>query len=120
MIDHIFLSVRDFEKSKAFFLAALRPLGYEEVMAFGSACGLGVKGKPDFWIGEGQVGHTQHIAFRSSDRARVRAFHEAALKAGGRDNGAPGLRPNYHPAYYGAFVFDPDGNNIEAVTHLPE
>jgi catechol 2,3-dioxygenase-like lactoylglutathione lyase family enzyme len=124
MIDHIGLSVGDYEKSKAFFLAALAPLGYALVMQVaeaGPAAGLGEAGKPDFWVAAGGATTPHaHIAFRVRDRATVRAFHEAALAAGGRDNGAPGLRPQYHPSYYGAFVLDPDGHNVEAVCHAPE
>jgi catechol 2,3-dioxygenase-like lactoylglutathione lyase family enzyme len=85
-----------------------------------SAAGFGRQGKPDFWIGQGDpAGQAVHIAFAASDRASVDAFHEEALAAGGRNNGYPGLRPEYHPSYYAAFVFDPDGNNIEAVCHEP-
>jgi catechol 2,3-dioxygenase-like lactoylglutathione lyase family enzyme len=85
-----------------------------------SAAGFGRQGKPDFWIGQGDpAGQAVHIAFAASDRASVDAFHEEALAAGGRNNGGPGLRPEYHPSYYAAFVFDPDGNNIEAVCHEP-
>ncbi len=124
MIDHIGLSVGDYEASKAFYLAALAPLGYALVMEIpeaGPAAGFGAAGKPDFWIARGAATtpHT-HIAFRARDRATVRAFHEAARAAGGRDNGAPGLRPEYHPSYYGAFVVAPDGHNVEAVCHDPE
>ena len=82
--------------------------------------GFGESAKPDSWIRQGEVGAAVHVAFASEDRATVDAFHEAAMAAGGRDNGGPGLRPEYHPSYYGAFVFDPDGNNIEAVCHGPE
>ncbi len=85
-----------------------------------SAAGFGRWGKPDFWISQGEPGQAFHIAFAADDRTTVDAFHEAAIAAGGRDNGGPGLRPEYHPSYYGAFVFDPDGNNIEAVCHMPE
>jgi catechol 2,3-dioxygenase-like lactoylglutathione lyase family enzyme len=124
MIDHVGLSVSDFQVSKAFYLAALAPLGYELVMETaeaGPAAGIGAGGKPDFWIADGgpTTPHT-HIAFRARDRATVRAFHKAALAAGARDNGAPGLRPEYHPNYYGAFVLDPDGHNVEAVCHDPD
>ncbi len=120
MLDHIGLAVRDLKASKAFYVSALAPLGYVVVMEFEGACGLGAGGKPDFWIGQGEPTHSLHVAFVSPDRKSVDAFHRAALAAGGRDNGAPGLRPQYHPTYYGAFVFDPDGNNIEAVCHRPE
>ena len=120
MIDHIVLTVSDAAKSKAFYLAALEPLGYEVVMEFGSGVGFGIAGKPDFWIHQADpVRPPVHVAFASADRATVDRFWKAALAAGGRDNGAPGLREHYHPNYYGAFVFDPDGNNIEAVCHRP-
>ena len=118
MLDHIGLRVSAYAKSKRFFESALAPLGYEVIMEFGgSTAGLGAAGKPDFWISQGEAGGPVHVAFASPDRATVDAFHEAALAAGGSDNGAPGLRPEYHPNYYGAFVLDPDGNNIEAVCH---
>ena len=128
MLDHVGISVHDLARSRAFYLAALAPLGYRllmEVNPPGGHCylGLGIigSGKPDFWLGEAPVatGHL-HLAFAAKDRASVDAFYAAALAAGGRDNGAPGLRPHYHPNYYGAFVLDPDGRNIEAVCHLPE
>ena len=121
MLDHITVHVSDYQRSKRFFESALAPLGYKVVMEFGSAAvGLGVGSKPDFWLAQGPTSGAVHIAFVSSNRAAVEEFHKAALAAGGRDNGAPGLRPQYHPGYYGAFVFDPDGNNIEAVCHQPE
>lgn len=120
MIDHVVLTVSDVSKSKAFYLAALDPLGYEIVMEFGQGVGFGVAGKPDFWIHQADpVRPPVHVAFASGDRATVDRFWKAALAAGGRDNGAPGLRQHYHPNYYGAFVFDPDGNSIEAVCHRP-
>ena len=119
MLDHIGLVVSDMAKAKQFFNQALAPLGYKALMDFGEAVGYGEGGKPDFWIGQGKVMTPTHIAFAASGRAIVDAFYKAAIGAGGRDNGAPGLRPNYHPNYYGAFVFDPDGNNIEAVCHTP-
>ena len=121
MLDHLVLSVSDFEASKAFYVQALAPLGYSIVMEFGAGAGFGVAGKPDFWVHRAvAVKPPLHVAFASPDRATVDAFHAAAIAAGGRDNGAPGLRPHYHPSYYGAFVLDPDGNNIEAVCHRPE
>lgn len=121
MIDHIIITVSDYEASKAFYLAALAPLGYEVIMEFGRAAGLGADGKPDFWLRQQEAARPPiHIAFASRDRSTVDRFYEAAMAAGGRDNGGPGLRPDYHPNYYGAFVFDPDGNNIEAVCHLPQ
>lgn len=121
MIDHFSLNVRSFEVSKRFYEAALAPLGYKVLMEFPNVAGLGEAGKPDFWIGQTQVevGPSQHIAFASRDRATVDAFYRAAIAAGGKDNGAPGIRAQYHPNYYGAFVLDPDGNNIEAVCHAP-
>ena len=118
MLDHIIITVSDYDASKKFYSSALEPLGYAVIMEFGRAGGFGVDGKPDFWIKEGDaVTPAIHIAFGSGDRPTVDKFHDAAMNAGGKDNGAPGLRPDYHPNYYGAFVFDPDGNNIEAVCH---
>ncbi|MGE3147563.1 MAG: VOC family protein [Pseudorhodoplanes sp.] len=128
MIDHIGFPVTDYERSKAFYLKALAPLGYELVMEVSqetekghSAAGFGIGRKPDFWIGsEGGVGKPLHVAILADNRAAVDAFHRAALAAGGTDNGTPGIRAHYHPTYYGAFVLDPDGHNIEAVCHGPE
>jgi catechol 2,3-dioxygenase-like lactoylglutathione lyase family enzyme len=120
MIDHVGLGVRDLEHSKAFYQQALRPLGYTLLMERDGSAGFGMNGKPDFWIHENRpVSGPVHVAVASPDRATVHAFHAAALAAGGRDNGAPGLRPQYHDRYYGAFVLDPDGNNVEAVCHRP-
>ena len=122
MLDHMTLRVRDHAKSKAFYVAALKPLGYEVVMEWEGFLGMGVKGKPDFWIApaEDRKYSQLHIAFRAPNRKAVHEFHEAALKAGGKDNGAAGVRPDYHQHYYGAFVLDPDGHNIEACCHSPE
>ncbi len=121
MIDHINLLVSDIERSKRFFQEALSPLGYELLMEHRiSGAGFGQAGKPDFWIKQGVLSSAIHVAFASPDRATVDAFHDAAIAAGGRDNGPPGLRPEYHSTYYGAYVLDPDGNNIEAVCHRPE
>jgi catechol 2,3-dioxygenase-like lactoylglutathione lyase family enzyme len=121
MIDHVSLHVRNYERSKAFYAEALRPLGYELIMEYdGSVAGFGTQGKPDFWMSEGGPSAPIHVAFASPDRATVDAFHAAALAAGATDNGPPGLRPHYHEQYYGAFVHDPDGNNVEAVCHRPE
>jgi catechol 2,3-dioxygenase-like lactoylglutathione lyase family enzyme len=124
MLDHIGIRARDLAKSKAFYAAALRPLGYEIVMEIGPehgapyvGVGLGVGGKPDFWVGAGQANGPIHCAFVAADRTAVDAFYAAAMAKGGKDNGAPGLRAEYHPNYYGAFVLDPDGNNVEAVCH---
>jgi catechol 2,3-dioxygenase-like lactoylglutathione lyase family enzyme len=121
LIDHIILSVSNLEAAKKFYEEALAPLEYRIVMYFEGGCGFGILQKPDFFIRQG--GPTTppvHIAFTSRDRATVDAFYEAAIAAGGIDNGKPGLREDYHPNYYGAFVFDPDGHNIEAVCHRTE
>ena len=120
MLDHVGIPVSDFERSKRFYEQALSPLGYGLIMEpRRGAAGLGRSGKPDFWIFRGEPASAVHVAFAADDRASVDAFHEAAIAAGGNDNGRPGLRPEYHPTYYGAFVLDPDGNNIEAVSHGP-
>ena len=126
MIDHISYAVTDYARSRAFYDAALAPLGYRPTMEFGRVTGYGDNGAPQFWISaEGDpaeaVGRSRgfHIAFRAPDRAAVNAFHLAALAHGGRDNGAPGVRSHYHPDYYAAFVFDPDGYRIEAVCRRP-
>jgi catechol 2,3-dioxygenase-like lactoylglutathione lyase family enzyme len=120
MIDHLGVPVSDMARSKTFYEAALAPLGYVTVMDFGEAAGLGAGGKPDLWIAKGSAGQGLHVAILAENRAAVDAFHRAALAAGGKDNGGPGLRPQYHATYYGAFVLDPDGNNLEAVCHKPE
>ena len=120
MIDHLGLAVRSCDASKRFYAAALAPLGYGLVVEREGRAAFGPPGKPLFWIHEGQPSAAIHIAFAARDRSAVNAFHEAALKAGATDNGLPGLRPDYHDHYYGAFVFDPDGNNVEAVCHEPE
>ena len=127
MIDHLGFPVSDYAASKAFYERALAPLGYRLVTEVGinemgaPACGFGVGGNPDFWIGgEGGNGKNPlHVAIVARDRAAVDAFHRAALAAGGKDNGPPGLRPQYGENYYAAFVLDPDGNNIEAVCQRP-
>ena len=127
MLDHIGVDVSDLKTSRAFYEAALAPLGYRviqelsaeqtganPVVMFGIAA-------PEFIIAEDRApGFGNHFAFRAETRAAVDAFYAAALKAGGRDNGGPGLRPNYGPTYYAAFVFDPDGFNVEAVCHTPQ
>jgi catechol 2,3-dioxygenase-like lactoylglutathione lyase family enzyme len=124
MIDHIGIPVSDYARSKAFYEKALAPLGYGlivEVQQQGNnipAAGFGIDRKPDFWIGgEGGLNKAVHVAVLAQTRSMVDAFYVAALAAGGQDNGAPGLRPLYHRDYYGAFVLDPDGHNIEAVCH---
>jgi catechol 2,3-dioxygenase-like lactoylglutathione lyase family enzyme len=126
MIDHVGFSVSDYSRSKAFYERALKPLGYTLVMeataqATGMpAAGFGSDGKPDSWIGgEGMLEKPLHIAIAAKDHASVDAFYRAALSAGGKDNGPPGIRSHYHPNYYAAFVLDPDGHNIEAVCHAP-
>ena len=120
MIDHTGVAVLNLRKSKAFYAAALAPLGYSALMEFEQVAGFGIAPKPDFWIAEGAPNVPPiHVAFRADSRAQVDAFYKAAIAAGGRDNGAPGLREHYHPNYYGAFVLDPDGHNIEAVCHDP-
>ena len=121
MLDHIGIEVKNYEESKAFYNAALAPLGYELIAEVQGWAGFGAEGKAGFWIVGGK--HTVpriHLAFRASSRAKVRAFYDAAIKAGAKDNGPPGVREIYHPDYYGAFVADPDGHNIEAVCHNPE
>jgi catechol 2,3-dioxygenase-like lactoylglutathione lyase family enzyme len=129
MIDHVGIPVSDLARATEFYLKALAPLGIGMIMQVsaeqtgkGGAVGFGAEMKPFFWIGEGEVacGQYVHVAFAAQSRADVDAFYQAALAAGAKDNGAPGLRPHYHADYYGAFVIDPDGNNIEAVCHIPE
>jgi catechol 2,3-dioxygenase-like lactoylglutathione lyase family enzyme len=121
VIDHIGLAVSDYEKSKQFFTQALAPLGIELVMEVEGWAGLGRAGKPEFWFGcHTQPQQAVHIAFTAQNREQVRAFHAAAIAAGGKDNGPPGIREIYHPNYYGAFVIGPDGHNVEAVCHSPE
>ncbi len=120
MIDHISIPVSDYPRAKAFYLQALAPLGYELVMEFGSgdhaSVGLGIGGKPDFWLAPGKrLAPPVHVAFNAATRVMVDDFYRAAMAAGGRDNGEPGIRERYHPNYYGAFVRDLDGHNIEAV-----
>ena len=119
MLDHVSLRVADFQRALAFYRAALAPIGYQVAMEFPGYCGLGERGKPDLWITlTDKTVLPTHLAFRT-DRTRVDAFHAAALAAGGVDNGPPGLRADYHPHYYAAFVIDPEGNNIEVVCHDP-
>lgn len=129
MLDHIGITVSDLGRSKAFYEAVLPAIGAGLVMEVtpeesgGSAhAGFGRDGNPGFWIGTGgTVTKGQlHVAFSAANRAAVDAFYKAAIAAGAKDNGPPGLRPHYHPSYYGAFVLDPDGHNIEAVCHAPE
>jgi catechol 2,3-dioxygenase-like lactoylglutathione lyase family enzyme len=119
MLDHVTLNVRNVQRSKGFYEQALRPLGYSAVAEWDHGAGFGTgEGGPDFWIVErGDVSAPVHVALRAGDHESVDAFHRAGLEAGGLDNGAPGIRPDYHERYYGAYVLDPDGNNIEAVFH---
>jgi catechol 2,3-dioxygenase-like lactoylglutathione lyase family enzyme len=128
MIDHIGLQVRDLAGATRFYLAALAPLGLGIVMEVSAEetgghahVGFGADGKPFFWIGVGEpASGPLHVAFAAKTRAAIDAFYQAALRAGGVDDGKPGLRPHYHANYYAAFVRDPDGNNIEAVCHAPD
>jgi catechol 2,3-dioxygenase-like lactoylglutathione lyase family enzyme len=121
IIDHIGFAISNSKQSNDFYSKALAPLGIEKVMEFGGWTGFGKNGKPEFWIGEApQVQKPMHIAFSADNREQVKQFYQAALAAGGKDNGKPGVREEYHPNYYGAFVIDPDGHNIEAVCHSPE
>ena len=131
MIDHTGIIVSEVARSRSFYAAALAPIGYTVLAEIPAAVtkstdviGFGEAPKPDFWISgasaERPVNHPPlHVAFRVANRTQVDAFYHAAIAAGGRDNGAPGPRPHYHPNYYGAFVLDPDGHNIEAVCHEP-
>ena len=124
-LDHVAISTADYPTSLAFYEKALAPLGIKTHMKFegdeGNVAGLGAE-QPFLWIGDGGklTGGRVHMAFAAATRAQVDAFYAAAMAAGGKDNGAPGLRPHYHATYYAAFVFDPDGHNIEAVCHAPE
>jgi catechol 2,3-dioxygenase-like lactoylglutathione lyase family enzyme len=126
-LDHIGINVSDYARSKAFYEIALAPLGIGLVMEYGKAAGFGREKKPDFWVGEGKTSFQKpeqlapitpiHVCFAARSREEVDAFHAAAVAAGGRDNGPPGIRAEYHPRYYGAFIIDPDGHNIEAAIH---
>jgi catechol 2,3-dioxygenase-like lactoylglutathione lyase family enzyme len=121
MIDHVTLNVRDLEACKAFYEQALSPLGYQLMLDYTDGCGFGTEGKADFFLAHrGEPSAPVHVALRSPNQQAVDAFHEAALAAGGQDNGPPGYRRVYHEHYYGAYVLDPEGNNIEAVTHEAE
>jgi catechol 2,3-dioxygenase-like lactoylglutathione lyase family enzyme len=122
MIDHMGFGASDYDASMKFFLAALAPLGYKVVMEGppGAGAGIGPAHAPVLWISPSRETPAHlHIALTANTRAEVDAFYKAALAAGGQDNGAPGLRPHYHPNYYGAFVIGPDGHNVEAVCHKP-
>ncbi len=123
MIDHLGITVADFGASKAFYDKAMAPLGASLLMVVpeeytgGAKVGGYGRERPTFWLSDRGDPVKTHVAFTARSRAEVDAFHAAAIAAGGKDNGEPGLRPHYHPNYYGAFVFDPDGNNVEAVCH---
>jgi catechol 2,3-dioxygenase-like lactoylglutathione lyase family enzyme len=121
VIDHLTLKVKDVQKARAFYAAALAPLGYEVLMEYEGGVGMGADKKPDLWIAEDPENtRPTHLAFAASSRRAVDAFHAAALAAGAKDNGKPGVRAEYHPTYYAAFVLDADGHNVEAVVHRPE
>jgi catechol 2,3-dioxygenase-like lactoylglutathione lyase family enzyme len=128
MLDHIGFAVKDLQRAKAFYQAALAPLGLAVLLEFtveqtgkNAHVGFGADNKPFFWIGTGQPLEGRfHLAFTAETRAAVDAFHKAALAAGATDNGPPGIREYFHPNYYGAFVLDPEGHNIEAVCHNAE
>ena len=118
MLDHLALTVSDPSSARSLYERALEPLGYTVQLEYGSRVGFGRDGMPSFWLYPGEpVSGPLHVAFQAADRAAVDAFWGAAVAAGAVDNGAPGLRPVYHPNYYGAFVLDGDGNNVEAVCH---
>jgi catechol 2,3-dioxygenase-like lactoylglutathione lyase family enzyme len=121
MIDHVTANVGDLEQAKRFYAQALEPLGYSIQVEMEGAAGFGTgEGIPDFWLGSSAERGAAHVAFTAQDRAMVDAFHEAATAAGGKDNGAPGVRAHYHENYYAAYVHDAAGNNVEAVCHRPE
>jgi catechol 2,3-dioxygenase-like lactoylglutathione lyase family enzyme len=123
MLDHVGLRTKDVKGLVAFYEAALAPLGYSKLRDFTVAAGFGRGDEVPLWIGQGEgdvTGSSVHLALTSDDRASVDAFYKAALANGAKDNGPPGLRPQYHANYYGAFVIDPDGNNLEAVCNKPE
>ncbi|MEW5855091.1 MAG: VOC family protein [Myxococcota bacterium] len=127
MLDHIGINVSDVGRAKAFYDRALAPLGLKLVMEYGPAAGYGLEGKPEFWISQGRAEYQRdeqlkvitpvHVCFAAASKEQVDGFYQAALAAGGKDNGKPGIRAHYHPGYYGAFVLDPDGHNVEAVFH---
>ncbi len=123
MLDHVSMQCADISASAAFYDAVLAPLGGERIMDFGEAIGYGAPPHPDFWISQQATGdgfRESHIAFTAADRAMVRAFFDAAVAAGAEVLHEPRVWPEYHASYYGAFVRDPDGNNVEAVSHGPE
>ncbi len=115
MYDHIGLKVKDLDAAVRFYKAALEPLGHVLASQEASYAGLGPKGEPALWLYRDSASQGVHVAFRAASRQAVERFHAAGLKAGGRDNGKPGVRKDYGPSYYAAFLLDPDGNNVEAV-----
>lgn len=127
ILDHVGLTVSDMSKSKPFYTAALAPLGITPIRDYGMAVGFGKDGKPELWLHQGAASYQKpehlnpitpiHVCLSAQSRQEIDAFHAAALTAGGQDFGAPGLRTQYHPRYYGAFVLDPDGHNLEAALH---
>ncbi len=117
MLDHLSLTVRDLARARAFYEDVLAPLGAGVVMEYEGGCGIGPPGQPVFWLHQGEPPAPLHFAFTAPDRVAVEEFHQAALAAGATDNGAPGIRQQYAPDYYAAFVIDPDGHNLEAVCH---
>jgi catechol 2,3-dioxygenase-like lactoylglutathione lyase family enzyme len=121
ILDHVAIRVSGIARSTEFYSKALAPIGITLIRDYSDAVGFGKKAKPEFWIGLAETRPITpvHICFIAKDRAEVDAFYAAAIAAGGRDNGPPGLRTIYHPSYYGAFVLDPDGHNVEAVVHTP-
>jgi catechol 2,3-dioxygenase-like lactoylglutathione lyase family enzyme len=120
MLDHIGLRTKDVARSLRFYSAALEPLGYRVEYHEGDSAGLGKKGSPKLWLGKGDTPSSVHLALEAADRGAVDAFYQAAIKAGASDNGAPGIRADYSPGYYAAYVVDPDGNNLEAVFNDPK
>jgi catechol 2,3-dioxygenase-like lactoylglutathione lyase family enzyme len=121
IIDHIGIGVSNYDESKRFFAKALAPLGIEVLAEFEGWGGLGKNRKPELWFGRKEAAQVpMHLAFLAENRQQVRDFYAAALAAGGKDNGPPGIREMFHPNYYGAFVIGPDGHNVEAVCHTPE
>jgi catechol 2,3-dioxygenase-like lactoylglutathione lyase family enzyme len=118
MIDHFTLKVSNYKKSRKFYLKALKPLGYKLVMEYEGGGGFGAGGKPDIWLSQDpKNARPTHFAIAATSRKVVDAFYRAATGSGGKDNGPPGVREDYHPTYYAAFVIDPDGHNVEAVCH---
>ncbi|PHQ79022.1 MAG: glyoxalase/bleomycin resistance/extradiol dioxygenase family protein [Coxiella sp. (in: Bacteria)] len=125
MLDHVGITVSDYETSKQFYIKAFEAIGYKLLMEVQGCAGFGIDSDQGplatFWIHQGEPAtDMMHIAFRTDDRSKVDAFYDAAMAAGGKDHGKPGVREIYHPNYYGAFVLDPDGYNVEAVCHKPE